>query len=387
MEEELNEARMLAKIAMLKAQLKTLYTRKLQILGRKDQLEAKRDTLETELVELKAKLASLEEDGMDAEIAIVMGYNAAGKSTLVQKFVDDGYHRINRDTTGGTLDGQALLAKKAFKDGNKKIVLDNTYIAIESRESIIAAAKELKVPIRCVWLATSFEDAQFNACLRMVERAGKILSPEELKKSKDPNLFPPIALYGARNKFEGKDKTLKHPGKQTPTVGEGFSKVEKVEFVRKWPADYTNKAVILDYDDTLRTSTGPNPWPEKTEHVKILPGRTEVLKKWHKDGYRLLGASNQSAIAKGLPESDCVACFEQTNKLLKVDVEYTYCPHKVPPVSCYCRKPAPGMLALWIVKYKLDPAKCIFVGDSTSDKTCAERAGMKYMTPQEFFGQ
>lgn len=323
---------------------------------------------------------------MDGEIVIVMGYNAAGKSTLVKEYTDKGYFRINRDTTGGTLDGQAVLAEAEFKKGNKRIVLDNTYITIESRESIIAAAKKLGVPIRCVWLKTSFEDAQLNACLRMVERTGKLLTPEEMKKSKDPNLFPPIALYGARNKFEGKDKTLKHSGKQTPTVKEGFSKVEEVAFVRKWPKDYTNEAIIFDYDDTLRTSTGPNPWPEKPEHVKILPGRVEKLKELVKQKKLLLGASNQSAIAKGLPEADCVACFEQTNKLLGVDIEVKYCPHRVPPVSCYCRKPAPGMLAYFVVKHKLDPAKCVFVGDSTSDKTCAERCGMKFMYPQEYFG-
>lgn len=322
---------------------------------------------------------------MEKEIAIVMGYLAAGKSSLVKELVDQGYHRINRDTTGGSLDGQADLAKKAFQSGHKKIVLDNTYLTIESRESIISAAKELGVPIRCIWLKTSFEDAQFNACLRMVELTGKIMSPEELKKSKNPNLFPPIALYGARKKFEGEDKSLKHKGKQFPTVKEGFSKVEEREFVRKWPAEYKNKALILDFDDTLRRCIGPKNWPEKPEHVEILPGRTEVLKSWKKKGYLLLGASNQSAIAKGLPEADCVLCFEKTLALLGVKIEYLYCPHKVPPVSCYCRKPAPGMLAYHIVKHKLLPSECIFVGDATSDKTCAERAGMQYQHPSKFF--
>jgi HAD superfamily hydrolase (TIGR01662 family) len=324
---------------------------------------------------------------MDAEIVIVMGYNAAGKSTIVKEYEDQGYHRINRDLTGGSLDGQAELAKKAHKDGKKKIVLDNTYLTIESRESIIAAGKALGVPVRCVWLTTSFEDAQFNACLRMVQRAGKILSPEELKKSKDPNLFPPIALYGARNKFEGKDESLKHKGKQTPTVKEGFSAVEQREFIRSWGKDHINEAVIFDFDDTLRRSTGSNNWPTKPSEVEILPGRVAKLKALAKAGKRLLGASNQSAIAKGLPEADCVACFEETIKQLGTKIEYLYCPHKVPPVSCYCRKPAPGMGAYFIVKYKLLPSKCIFVGDSTSDKTFATRCGFQFQTPEEFFGE
>jgi HAD superfamily hydrolase (TIGR01662 family) len=321
----------------------------------------------------------------ESEIVLVMGYLAAGKSTLVNDFVAQGYHRINRDTTGGSLDGQAVLARQAFKSGANRIVLDNTYITIESRESIIALAKELNVPIRCVWLKTSFEDAQFNACLRMVQKTGKILSPEELKKSKDPNVFPPIALYGARKKFEGDDKTLKHKGKQTPTLAEGFSSIEEVPFVRKWPSEYKNKALILDFDDTLRRSIGPNEWPEKPEHVKVLPNRTDILKAYSKQGYLLLGASNQSAIAKGLSEADCIACFEETIKQLGIKVEYLYCPHRVPPVSCYCRKPAPGMGAYWIEKYKLDPSQSIMVGDATSDKTFAERCGFKYFHPDHFF--
>lgn len=324
---------------------------------------------------------------MSKEVVIVMGYNASGKSTLVKEFVDQGYHRINRDLTGGTLNGQAELAKVALKDGHNKIVLDNTYITIESREGIIAVAKELNVPIRCVWLTTSFEDAQFNACLRMVQRTGKLLRPEELKKINDPNLFPPIALFAARNKFEGKDKTLKHKGKQNPTKAEGFHVVEEREFVRTWPSDYTNKALILDFDDTLRKSVGPNPWPEKPEHVQLLPNRIGKLKEYKEAGYLLLGASNQSAIAKGLPEKDCIACFDKTLSLLGIDIEYMYCPHRIPPVSCYCRKPSPGIPAYFIVKYKLDPSKCIFVGDATSDKTCAERSGLQYHHPDKFFGK
>lgn len=322
---------------------------------------------------------------MSDEIALVMGYLAAGKTTLVEDFVQKGYYRINRDTTGGSLDNQAVLAIEAYKKGHKKIVLDNTYITIESRESIIQAAKTLNIPIRCFWLKTSFEDAQFNACLRMVRKTGKILSPEELKKSKDPNIFPPIALYGARKKFEGDDKTLKFAGKQFPSKAEGFSEVIEVPFIRKWPENYSNKALILDFDDTLRTSTGPNRWPEKPSEVSILPDRTKVLQKYKEDGYLLLGASNQSAIAKGLSEKDCIACFEETIKKLGIKVEYLYCPHKVPPVACYCRKPAPGMGAYWIEKYKLNPSLCIMVGDSTSDKTFAERCGFKFEFPDNFF--
>lgn len=323
---------------------------------------------------------------MNKEIVIIMGYMASGKSTLVKDFENQGFFRINRDESGGTLDDQNNLVREAFGNGKNKVVLDNTYITIESRQSIILLAKELNVPIRCVWLDTSFEDSQFNACFRMMEKLGKILSPVELKNCKNPNFFPPAALYAARNKFEGKDEKLKIKGKQHPTEGEGFYKVEKVKFVRKWTPEYCNKALILDFDDTLRKSIGPNPWPEKPTHVQILKNRTEVLNKYKNQGYLLLGASNQSAIAKGLSVKDCEECFERTLELLKVKIEYSYCPHKVPPVSCYCRKPAPGMGINFIFKYKLNPNLCIMVGDSTSDKTFANRCGFQFQTPEQFFG-
>jgi HAD superfamily hydrolase (TIGR01662 family) len=321
----------------------------------------------------------------DEGITLIIGYQASGKSSIVGEFTAQGYHRINRDTTGGSLDGQAELAKKAYKDGHHKIVLDNTYITIESRETIIAAAKSLGIPIHCVWLKTSIEDCQLNACLRMMERYGRILGPDELKKSKDPNAFPIVALFGARNRFEGKDKDCKHPGKQTPTVAEGFASVTPREFVRSWGREYVNEAIIFDFDDTLRKSTGPNRWPEKPEHVEILPGRIEKLKALAKNGTKMFGVSNQSAIAKGLPETEAVACFEKTLDLLGIRFHYVYCPHRIPPFNCYCRKPAPAWGAYFIHKHKLNPAKCTFVGDATTDKSFALRCGFKYEHPDTYF--
>lgn len=226
------------------------------------------------------------------EIVLVIGYNAAGKTTLVKEFTDSGYCRINRDELGGTLEQQVGHAERALAS-HDCVVLDNTYATIESRESIIALGKRLKVPVRCVWLQTSFEDAQLNACLRMIRRKGRILMPGEFKK--DPNLFPPVALFSFKNRWENKKKDQKHPGRQDPKVEHGFSAVEKRKFVRRWPKSHVNKAVLLDYDDTLRTSTGSNPWPEAAGEIKILPGRKKKLKQLQDHGYILLGSATSLA--------------------------------------------------------------------------------------------
>ena len=304
------------------------------------------------------------------EIIIVMGFNSAGKSTLVKKYVTLGYHRLNRDLIGGNLDG---LAKLAYNSSEEKLVLDNTYASVNSRKSIIKVAKDKKIPIKCVHLTTSFEEAQLNACLRMIKKTGKLLQPEDFKSVKDPNLFPPVALFSYQKEF------------QPPTLEEGFSDIEEVPFVRVWDKEYKNKALILDYDGTLRLSTGKQKYPIELSDIQMLSGRREIIKQYHDDGYILLGASNQSGVARGVPIESIVKCFEETNRLLGFKIDYQFCPHRIPPVSCYCRKPHCGMGALFIEKYKLNPTDCIMVGDMTSDKTFAERCGFQYQDASEFF--
>ena len=303
-----------------------------------------------------------------------MGYNAAGKSTLVKEYVSDGYFRINRDISKGSLMDQATLAERAIDNGSFKVVLDNTYPNIHSRKDIIGVAKSKKIPIRCVHLTTSLEDAQLNACLRMIRKTGKLLGTEDFKKNTDPNLFPPAAIYHYRKEF------------QAPSLKEGFSAIEEVPFKRVWGPEYIHKALILDYDGTLRLSTGKQKYPINLSDIKMIPNRKNKIIAYQNMGYYLVGASNQSGISKGnVTEAEVIACFEETNKQLGLNINYNFCPHKVPPITCYCRKPAPGMGALFIEKYKLNPPDCIMIGDMTSDKTFAERCGFQFQFADKFF--
>ena len=158
--------------------------------------------------------------------------------------------------------------------------------------------------------------------------------------------------------------------------------------MRSWPAEFENKAIILDYDDTLRRSAGPNPWPEEKSQIEILPGRRAELDEYAAQGYLLLGVSNQSAVEKKdspLTAEKATELFRHTNKLLGQDIDFEFCPHHRFPVQCYCRKPHAGLGAHFIWKYKLDPSQCIMVGDQTSDKTFARRCGFQFMDADEFF--
>ena len=63
----------------------------------------------------------------------------------------------------------------------------------------------------------------------------------------------------------------------------------------------------------------------------------------------------------------------------------TYCPHSAFPLSCYCRKPQVGQVVNFVETLKLNPSKCIFVGDRKTDETTAIRMGMQFITAEDFW--
>ena len=312
-----------------------------------------------------------------SEVVMVIGLPASGKGTLSQGYIDQGYIHLNRDKEGGSVIDLLPKMKAAMKAG-ENVVLDNLLWTAERREPFIDAATQAGIPIRCEWMATSKEDCQINALHRMWDRYGQVfLTAADFsdKAKKDPNIFPIAVLFKYGKEFEN------------PTTGEGFAKVAKVKFKRSaphWDIKGDGSAIIFDYDDTLRYSQGDKPWPEDPSEVDLMEGRKKLIKKLAKDNL-LLGASNQSAIAKGLSDEVAQACFDRTHELLGVKFEYMYCPHKVPPVNCYCRKPQSGMGVYFVRKYGLDPAKCTYVGDQTTDKTFAKRMGFKFVHEKDFF--
>src|SRR5574338_1216512 len=309
-----------------------------------------------------------------SKVTMVVGYPASGKSTLTKSLVEKGAVALNRDTEGGTI--AALLPKmeKLLKDG-KDIVLDNLFATAETRKPFIDMAKLHKADISCQLMGTSIEDAQFNVVQRAIGLIGEFPSPEAIKKAKHTNIFPPTVLFKYKKEF------------QKPTTEEGFSKIEVVKFVRKDNPEFTNKAIIVDYDGTLRECiNGNDKYPVIESQIEIKPNRKKVLDEYKKKGYKLLGISNQSGVAKGeLTYDKAVELFQHTNKLLGVDIEFQFCPHQSAPIACYCRKPMPGLGVDFIIKHKLKAKDCIFVGDMTTDKTFASRAGFQYMDQGEVF--
>lgn len=273
-----------------------------------------------------------------------------------------------------SVDFHAKALNDLLAEQTQNVVVDNTYPTVASRKLAVDLAKKYGYEIECWMMGTSIEQTEYNVATRMVKRYGKLVSKNETEKTKnDSNIFPASVLFDYKKKLE------------EPSTEEGFNKVEKLAFKRIYDISFTNKAIILDYDGTLRTTISGTVSPNDPADIQLLPDRIGVLKKYKDMGYLILGVSNQAGIARGyVTEDQAIACFKKTNELLGMNIDYLYCPHNI-PINCYCRKPMPGNGVVFIERYKLDPSLCIMVGDMTSDKTFAKRCGFQYVDQAEFF--
>jgi len=315
--------------------------------------------------------------GAASEVIIILGIPGAGKSTLIDPYVEAGYVRLNRDELGGKLDDLVPHLRAALAQGKKQVVLDNTYATARTRAPVIAAAHDAVVPVRCLWLDTTLADARWNAVLRMLHRHGRLLAPDEiavLGKS-EANTIPPIAQSIWLKNFA------------PPTPAEGFTSIERRAFIRNARPDRTQKALLLDVDGTLRYTRSGEKYPRDPLDVALQPYRREVLRRWHDDGYKLFFVSNQSGIASGKVSRDLVeSAFDRTIELLDLPVtDVAYCPHQAFPIACFCRKPMPGLAVSLIERHALSVADLVVVGDMKSDADLAAAIGARYHDADAFF--
>jgi histidinol-phosphate phosphatase family protein len=322
-------------------------------------------------------LTAGEGPGDQPEVVVMMGIQGAGKSSDVARYLERGYVRLNRDMLGGELDDLIPKLGELLASGQRRVVLDNTYATRVSRFPLIRMAHAHGVPVRCRYMATPIDEAYANVVLRILERHGKLLGPDELKElgKTDPNLPPPAAMARFAATFEA------------PHVDEGFAVVEEVPFVRRTPPQHTGKGLLLDVDGTLRKTRSGEIFPRSAEDVELLPGRREQLQRFVDEGYKLFFVSNQSGVASGtLTAADAEAAFARTIELLGLPIaEVAFCPHPAFPVGCFCRKPLPGLGVALMQRHGLAREHMIMVGDMDSDRDFARALGVRYFDAGEFF--
>lgn len=316
---------------------------------------------------------------LNTNIILMVGLPASGKSLITKEYEKLGYTIISCDKKTMTCATETASLDREIKK-NSKVVIDNTNTTLLTRGKFIDFAKKNDFTIGAHYINTSKDDCLINSLHRMFERHGEIyVSTTDVpaKFKNEPNLFVITPIFTMAKNF---DKVTKL---------EGFDQLETTKFVRVDNFGYTNKAIFIDLDGTVRKSNGSEMYPTEIEDIEILKNSSEVLKKYKSEGYKIIAVTNQSGISKGtLTAKKVVELIEHTNMLLDgVIDDYNFCPHLPPRTICYCRKPQSGVGVLMMHKHKLDLKSCIMVGDATSDKSFAARLGINYKTPNIFFNR
>lgn len=281
------------------------------------------------------------------EVVILMGMPAAGKSTLAEGYVARGYLRLNRDERGGTLADLARVLATELAGGATRVVLDNTYGTRATRAPVIAAASKHGVPVRCVVVETSLEDAQANAVARVLSQHGRLLEPTELARV---NAIAPGVQFRYRRTYE------------PPALDEGFASVEPVPFVRA-PSGGGKRALIVELDDLVWRKR-----PRSPDDIDVVPFARERIAAFAAAGYVVAGTTWLTPTSVDAPLA----------QLLGVPIVVARCTHPAGPPICWCRKPLPGLALALAHAHGLDLAHSVHVGRGPADRGFASRAGMRY---------
>ena len=137
------------------------------------------------------------------------------------------------------------------------------------------------------------------------------------------------------------------------------------------------KLVILDRDGVINFDSehfikSPAEW-------KALPGSLEAIAKLTQAGFKVVVASNQSGIGRGLFDMDTLnAMHDKMHRGVqaaggRIDAIF-YCPHSADS-NCTCRKPKPGMLERIGKCFNVNLNGIPAVGDSLRDLIAAAAVG------------
>jgi D-glycero-D-manno-heptose 1,7-bisphosphate phosphatase len=141
------------------------------------------------------------------------------------------------------------------------------------------------------------------------------------------------------------------------------------------------KLVILDRDGVINYDSdlyikSPDEW-------KPIPGSLEAIARLNQWGYRVVVATNQSGIGRGLFEMDTLNAIH--DKMIKAAAQVGgridaifFCPHTNSD-ACDCRKPKAGLLEEIAARYNADLTAVPAIGDSLRDLQAAVAVGAQPM--------
>ena len=141
------------------------------------------------------------------------------------------------------------------------------------------------------------------------------------------------------------------------------------------------KLIVLDRDGVINHDS--DQFIKSPEEWRAIPGSLEAIARLNQAGYRVVVATNQSGVGRGLfGMTTLTAIHEKMFKALsqvggRIDAVF-YCPHAADS-HCDCRKPKPGMFEQIGSRFGVDMQDVPAVGDGLRDLQAAHAVGARPM--------
>ncbi|MBW4675910.1 MAG: HAD-IIIA family hydrolase [Desmonostoc geniculatum HA4340-LM1] len=160
------------------------------------------------------------------------------------------------------------------------------------------------------------------------------------------------------------------------------------------------KILFVDIDGTLTETVSGHTFKQHSQDVKVMEGADKAVAHFHRQGWTVIGISNQGGCSAIDPETgkprksieDAIAEMQFTMKLLPEIISIYFCPdfegcecwrvlqlsaseigkEKPQFIGTY-RKPSPGMILHNLESIEVE--ECWMVGDRPEDEQCAVNAG------------
>jgi D-glycero-D-manno-heptose 1,7-bisphosphate phosphatase len=139
------------------------------------------------------------------------------------------------------------------------------------------------------------------------------------------------------------------------------------------------KLVILDRDGTINYDS--DQYIKSPAEWRPIPGSLEAIGRLTQAGYRIVVATNQSGIARGLFDTATLISIHDTLQRAAAQVggrvdAFFFCPHAADS-TCECRKPKPGMVLEVARRFNISLGDTYMVGDTLRDVQAAAAAGAR----------
>lgn len=139
------------------------------------------------------------------------------------------------------------------------------------------------------------------------------------------------------------------------------------------------KLIILDRDGVINEDS--DEFIKSPEEWIPIAGSLDAVTRLNQAEYRVVIASNQSGIARGLFDIDALIAINRKMHMMlarhgaRIEAVF-FCPHNK---GCRCRKPLPGLFIQIAERLRTSLDNVPAVGDSLRDMQAAQAAGAKPM--------